>query len=91
MKQDIISYMLNVEDTRTKSMFIMHFGRQQLNREINYISVCLWNIIYYYENLAMTPIMIFFSTFCPNSNTLICKLDTVNRYTVDATFSLLNL
>ncbi len=53
MKQDIISYMFNVEDTRTKSMFIMHFGRQQLNREINYISVCLWNIIYYYENLAM--------------------------------------
>ncbi len=45
MKQDIISYMLNVEDTRTKSMFIMHFGRQQLNREINYISVCLWNIV----------------------------------------------
>ncbi len=45
--------MFNVEDTRTKSMFIMHFGRQQLNREINYISVCLWNIIYYYENLAM--------------------------------------
>ncbi len=57
MKQDIISYMLNVEDTRTKSMFIMHFGRQQLNREINDISVCLWNIIYYYENMAMTPIM----------------------------------
>ncbi len=51
MKQDIISYMFNVEDTRTKSMFIMHFGRQQLNREINYKSVCLWNIIYYYENL----------------------------------------
>ncbi len=61
MKQDIISYMLNVEDTRTKSMFIMHFGRQQLNREINYISVFLLNIIYYYENLAMTPIMIFFN------------------------------
>ncbi len=61
MKQDIISYMFNVEDTRTKSMFIMHFGRQQLNREINYISVCLWNIIYYYENLAMYySIMIFF-------------------------------
>ncbi len=37
MKQDIISYMFNVEDTRTKSMFITHFGRQQLNREINYI------------------------------------------------------
>ncbi len=53
MKQDIISFMFNVEDTRTKSMFIMHFGRQQLNREINYISVCLLNIIYYYENLAM--------------------------------------
>ncbi len=41
MKQDIISYMFTVEDTRTKSMFIMHFGRQQLNREIHYISVCL--------------------------------------------------
>ncbi len=27
MKQDIISYMFNVEDNRTKSMFIMHFGR----------------------------------------------------------------
>ncbi len=40
MKQDIISYMFTVEDTRTK-MFIMHFGRQQLNREKNYISVCL--------------------------------------------------
>ncbi len=24
----------------------------------------------------------YFSTFCPNSNTLICKLDTVYRYTV---------
>ncbi len=61
MKQDIISYMFNVEDTRTKSMFIMHFGRQQLNREINYISVCLWNIIYYYEIWpCITPIMIFF-------------------------------
>ncbi len=31
------------------------------------------------------------STFCPNSNTLIFKLDTVNRYTVDATFSFLLL
>ncbi len=83
MKQDIISYMLNVEDTRTKSMFIMHFGRQQLNREINDISVFLWNIIYYYENLAMYYSHYdFFSTFCPNSNTLICKLDTVYRYTV---------
>ncbi len=30
-----------------------------------------------------TPIMtIFFSTCCPNSNTLICNLDTVYRYTV---------
>ncbi len=27
MKQDIISYMFTVEDTRTKSMFILHFGR----------------------------------------------------------------
>ncbi len=31
---------------------------------------------------CITPIMIFFSTFCPNSNTLINKLDTVYRYTV---------
>ncbi len=83
MKQDIFSYMFNVEDTRTKSMFIMHFGRQQLNREINYISVCLWNIIYYYENLAMYySYYDFFLAFCPNSNTLISKLDTVYRYTV---------
>ncbi len=84
MKQDIISFMFNVEDTRTKSMFIMHFGRQQLNREINYISVFLLNIIYYYENLAMyySHYENYFSTFCPNSNTLISKLDTVYRYTV---------
>ncbi len=61
MKQDIISYMFNVEDTRTKSMFIMHFGRQQLNREINYISVCLWNIIYYYENLYYSHYDFFFN------------------------------
>ncbi len=40
-EMDIISYMFTVEDTRTKSMFIMHFERQQLNREINYKSVCL--------------------------------------------------
>ncbi len=50
MKQDIISFMFNVEDTRTKSMFIMHFGRQQLNREFFFF---LLNIIYYYENLSM--------------------------------------
>ncbi len=29
-----------------------------------------------------TPIMIFFSTFCPHNNTLISKLDIVYRYTV---------
>ncbi len=34
-------------------MFIMHFGRQQLNREKNYIYIFLLNIIYYYENLSM--------------------------------------
>ncbi len=64
-------------------MFIMHFGRQQLNREINYISVFLLNIIYY-ENLAMyySHYENYVSTFCPNSNTLISKLDTVYRYTV---------
>ncbi len=44
MKQDIISYMSTVEDNRTKSMFIMHFGRQQLNRKINYLSIVLLNI-----------------------------------------------
>ncbi len=58
MKQDIISYMFNVEDTRTKSMFIMQ------------------NLAMYYSHYD------FFSTFCPNSNTLISKLDTVYRYTV---------
>ncbi len=41
-------------------------------------------MIYYYENLAMyySHYENYFSTFCPNSNTLICKLDTVYRYTV---------
>ncbi len=62
MKQDIISYMLNVEDTRTKSMFIMHFGRHsywigkliiyQFAYEILYIIMKIWPCI--------TPIMIFF-------------------------------
>ncbi len=39
---------------------------------------------YYYENLAMyySHYDNYFSTFCPNSNTLISKLDTVYRYTV---------
>ncbi len=52
MKQDIISYMFNVEDTRTKSMFIMHFGRHnnligkyilyQFSYEILYIIMKIW-------------------------------------------------
>ncbi len=57
MKQDIISYMFNVEDTRTKSMFIMHFGRHnnwignlyQFSYEIWYIIMKIWPCI--------TPIM----------------------------------
>ncbi len=85
MKQDIISYMSTVEDTRTKSVFIVHFRRHnnwigkliiyQLSYEILDIIMKIWPFI--------TPIMtIIFSTCCPNSNTLICKLDTVYRYTV---------
>ncbi len=85
MKQDIISYMSTVEDTRTKIMFITHFGRHnnwigkliiyQLSYEILDIIMNIWPFI--------TPIMtILFSTCSPNSNTLICKLDTVYRYTV---------
>ncbi len=31
---------------------------------------------------VLLPLWFFFSTFCPNSNTLISKLDTVYRYTV---------
>ncbi len=56
MKQDI-SYMFNVEDTRTKSMCIMHLGDNNwIGKSI--ISVCLWNIIYYYEIWpCITPIM----------------------------------
>ncbi len=50
MKQDIILFMSTVEDTRTKIMFIMH---KQLNRKIHYLSIVLWNIRYYYENLAI--------------------------------------
>ncbi len=52
MKQDIISYVQR-RGHRTKGMFIMHFGRQQLNRGKNYIYIFLLNIIYYYENLSM--------------------------------------
>ncbi len=85
MKQEIISFMSTVEDTRTKSMFIVHFGRHnnwigkliiyQLSYEILDIIMKIWPFI--------TPIMtIIFSTCCPNSYTLICKLDTVYRCTV---------
>ncbi len=80
MKQDIISFMSTVEDTRTKSMFISHFGRHsywigkciiyQLSYEILDIIIKIWPCI----TLIMT---ILFSTCCPNSNTLICKLDSV--------------
>ncbi len=59
MKQDIISYMSTVEDTRTKSMFITHFGRRhnwigkliiyQLSYEILDIIMKIWPFI--------TPIM----------------------------------
>ncbi len=84
MKQDIISYMSTVEDTRTKSMFIVHFGRHnnwigkwiiyQLSYEILDIIMKIWSFI--------TPIMtIIFLTCCPNSNTLMFKLDTAYRYT----------
>ncbi len=75
MKQDIISY-----TSRTKSMFNTHSGRHnnwigkliiyQFCYEILDIIMKIWPII--------TPIMtIIFSTCCPNSNTLICKLDTL--------------
>ncbi len=80
MKQDIISFMSSVEDTRTKSMFITHVGRHnnwirkyiiyQLSYEILDIIMKIWTFI----TLIMT---ILFSTCCPNSNTLICKLDSV--------------
>ncbi len=42
-----------VEDIRTKSMFIMHFGRYYNWIGKWFISMLLWNIIYYYENLAI--------------------------------------
>ncbi len=51
MKQDIISYMLNVEDTRTKSMFICILGDNnwigksiiyQFAYEILYIIMKIW-------------------------------------------------
>ncbi len=58
MKQDIFSYMFNVEDTRTKSMCIMHFGRQQLNREI-IIYQFAYEILYIIMKIwpCITPIM----------------------------------
>ncbi len=81
MKQDIISFMSTVKDTRTKIMFIMHnnwigkFIIYQLSYEILDIIMKIWPFI-------TTIMTILFSTCCPNSNTLICKLDTVYRYTV---------
>ncbi len=81
MKQDIILFMSTVEDTRTKIMFIMHnnwIGKliiYQLSYEILDIIMKIWPFI-------TTIMTIIFSTCCPNSNTLICKLDTVYRYTV---------
>ncbi len=58
MKQDIISFMFNVKDTSTESMFIMHFGKQQLNREINYIQFA-YEILYIIMKIwpRITPIM----------------------------------
>ncbi len=43
------------------------------------LSIILLNIRYHYANLPfITPIMtVLFSTCCPNSNTLICKLDAL--------------
>ncbi len=66
-------------------MFIMHFGRHnngiekiiiyQLSYQILDVIMKIWPFI--------TPIMIIiFLACCPNSNTLKCKLDTVNRYTM---------
>ncbi len=48
MKQDIISYMSRTSGLKA---CLTHSGRQ-LNRKINYRSILLWNIRYYYENLA---------------------------------------
>ncbi len=63
-------------------MFIMYFGR--LNNSIgkSIIYQFSYEILYIIMKICITPIMIFFSTLCPNSSTLICKLDTVYRYTV---------
>ncbi len=43
-------------------MFIMHFGRQQLNREKNYIYQFAYEISYIIMKIwpCITPIMIFF-------------------------------
>ncbi len=68
MKQDIISYMSTVEDTGTKSMFIVHFGRHnnrigkliiyQLSYEVLDIIMKIWPFI--------TPIMtiLILKSFC---------------------------
>ncbi len=82
MKQDIIEFMSTVEDTRTKSMFIMHFGRHN-----NWIGKLIiyqlsYEILWKSGHLLLPLWQFFFSTCCPNSNTLICKWDRVNRYTV---------
>ncbi len=82
MKQDIISFMSTVEDTRTKSMLITHFGRHnnwigkciiyQLSYEILDIIMKIWPFI--------TPIMtILFSTYCPNRTSQVTYVTMVPR------------
>ncbi len=50
-------------------MFIMHFGRQQLNREINYINQFAYEILYIIMKIwpCITPIMIFFLHSVPTA------------------------
>ncbi len=53
MKQDIISYMSTVEDTRTKSMFITHLGDITIEYENSLFINCLMKyeiLLYYYES-----------------------------------------
>ncbi len=61
-------------------MFIMHFRRQLINREINYISI-FYEILHIIMKIVLiiTPTS-FFMTL--PQNTLICKLDLVYRYIV---------
>ncbi len=72
--------MSTVEETRMKSMFIMHFVRHNNFKGkliIYQFAYEIFDIIMKIGPIIIHNMTIIFSTCCPNSNTLICKLESV--------------